>query len=41
MYNYSKSFLEKAAVETGFVRDNLEKVFRLCDILQLTRYIVR
>ncbi|MDP4277022.1 MAG: nucleotidyl transferase AbiEii/AbiGii toxin family protein [Bacteroidota bacterium] len=34
MYNYSKSFLEKMAVETGFIRDNLEKVFRLCDILQ-------
>jgi predicted nucleotidyltransferase component of viral defense system len=34
MYNYSKSFLEKVASETGFIRDNLEKVFRLCDILQ-------
>lgn len=34
MYNYSKSFLERIAVETGFIRDNLEKVFRLCDILQ-------
>jgi predicted nucleotidyltransferase component of viral defense system len=34
MYNYSKSFLDKMAVETGFIRDNLEKVFRLCDILQ-------
>lgn len=34
MYNYSKSFLEKIAVETGFIRDNLEKVFRLYDILQ-------
>jgi predicted nucleotidyltransferase component of viral defense system len=34
MYNYSKSFLEKMATETGFIRDNLEKVFRLCDILQ-------
>ena len=33
MYNYSKSFLEKISMETGFVRDNLEKVFRLCDIL--------
>jgi len=34
MYNYSKGFLEKVAVETGFIRDNLEKVFRLCEILQ-------
>ena len=34
MYNYSKSFLEKVAEETGFIRDNLEKAFRLCDILQ-------
>ena len=33
MYNYSKSFLEKVSMETGFIRDNLEKVFRLCDIL--------
>jgi len=34
MYNYSKSFLDKMATETGFIRDNLEKIFRLCDILQ-------
>jgi predicted nucleotidyltransferase component of viral defense system len=34
MYNYNKSFLEKVAAETGFIRDNLEKVFRLCEILQ-------
>lgn len=34
MYNYSKRFIEKVAIETGFIRDNLEKVFRLCDILQ-------
>jgi predicted nucleotidyltransferase component of viral defense system len=34
MYNYNKQFLEKAAKETGFLRDNLEKVFRLCEILQ-------
>ena len=34
MYNYSKSFLEKTASDNGFIRDNLEKVFRLCDILQ-------
>jgi predicted nucleotidyltransferase component of viral defense system len=34
MYNYNKQFLEKAAAETGFLRDNLEKVFRLCEVLQ-------
>jgi len=34
MYNYSKSFLDKVATETGFIRDNLEKVFRLYEILQ-------
>jgi predicted nucleotidyltransferase component of viral defense system len=34
MYNYSKSNLVKIATETGFIRDNLEKVFRLCDILK-------
>ena len=34
MYNISKAFLEKTAMETGFLRDNLEKVFRLCYILQ-------
>jgi len=34
MYNYSKSFIENMALQTGFIRDNLEKIFRLCDILQ-------
>ncbi|MDR1895783.1 MAG: nucleotidyl transferase AbiEii/AbiGii toxin family protein [Prevotellaceae bacterium] len=34
MYNYTKKDLEKLAAETGFIRDNLEKVFRLCEILQ-------
>jgi len=34
MYNYSKKFLETVATETGFIRDNLEKIFRLCNILQ-------
>ena len=33
MYNYNKRFLESIAAETGYIRDNLEKVFRLCDIL--------
>jgi len=34
MYNYTKKDLDKVATETGFIRDNLEKVFRLCEILQ-------
>lgn len=31
---YSKKDLEKIASETGFIRDNLEKIIRLCDILK-------
>jgi hypothetical protein len=27
LYNYSKKDLDKAATETGFIRDNLEKTF--------------
>lgn len=34
MYNYSKTDLERIASSTDFIRDNLEKVFRLCDILK-------
>ena len=34
MPNYSKQDLERIAKETGFIRDNLEKVLRLCNILQ-------
>jgi predicted nucleotidyltransferase component of viral defense system len=34
MYNYSKNILDKIASETGFIRDPLEKVFRLCDVLR-------
>ena len=34
MYNYSKTDLERIASGTDFIRDNLEKVFRLCDILK-------
>jgi len=34
MYNYSKNILDKIAVETGFIRDPLEKVFRLCAVLR-------
>jgi predicted nucleotidyltransferase component of viral defense system len=33
MYNYSKKIIKKTATNSGFTRDNLEKVFRLCDIL--------
>jgi predicted nucleotidyltransferase component of viral defense system len=32
--NYTKNDLNAIAIETGFLRDNLEKVFRLCNILQ-------
>jgi predicted nucleotidyltransferase component of viral defense system len=31
---YNKKDLEKIASETGFIRDNLEKIFRLYDILK-------
>lgn len=34
MYNYTKKNLDTIANETGFIRDNLEKVLRLCEILQ-------
>ena len=34
MYNYNKNVLEKKSTETDFIRDNIEKVFRLCDILR-------
>ena len=34
MFNASKSFLEQTSRETGFIRDNLEKVFRLIDVLE-------
>ncbi len=34
MYKYDKSYFEKKAKETGFIRDNLEKVYRLVDILE-------
>lgn len=33
MYNLGKSILEQKAAEIGFIRDNLEKVYRLVDIL--------
>ena len=34
LFNASKSFLEQTSRETGFIRDNLEKVFRLIDVLE-------
>jgi predicted nucleotidyltransferase component of viral defense system len=34
MYNYSKKDLDVIASKTGFIRDNLEKTFRLADILE-------
>lgn len=34
MNSYNKSYLDKLAQENGFVRDNLEKVMRLVDILR-------
>lgn len=33
MYKYDKRYFEQRAGETGFIRDNLEKVYRLADIL--------
>ena len=34
MVALNKSFLEKRAQETGFVRDTLEKVYRLIEVLE-------
>lgn len=34
MNSYNKIYFEKIAKEKGFVRDNLEKVMRLSEILQ-------
>ncbi|GHS93559.1 hypothetical protein FACS1894207_0180 [Bacteroidia bacterium] len=34
MYNYNKQFFENLAAKTGFIRDNLEKIFRLAEILR-------
>lgn len=33
MYNYDKNYITKKAEELGFIRDTLEKVYRLADIL--------
>lgn len=34
MYNYDKNYISKRASEFGFIRDILEKVYRLADILE-------
>ena len=34
MFNYTKKDLNRIALETGFIRDNLEKIIRLSDILR-------
>jgi predicted nucleotidyltransferase component of viral defense system len=34
LYNYDKRYIAKKASELGFVRDTLEKVYRLADILE-------
>ena len=34
MYRYDKYYISKRAVEMGFIKDTLEKVYRLADILE-------
>jgi len=34
LYRYDKQYFEKKANETGFIRDNIEKVYRVTDILE-------
>lgn len=34
LYKYDKRYFDKRAAETGFIRDSLEKVYRLTDILE-------
>lgn len=34
LYKYDKSYFDKRTRETGFIRDSLEKVYRLADILE-------
>ncbi len=34
LYKYDKRYFDKRATETGFIRDSLEKVYRLADILE-------
>jgi len=34
LFNYDKNYISKRATEFGFIRDTLEKVYRLADILE-------
>lgn len=34
MYSYDKNYIAKRATELGFIRDTLEKVYRLADVLE-------
>jgi predicted nucleotidyltransferase component of viral defense system len=34
LYRYNKDYFEQQAHKTGFIRDNLEKIYRLVDILE-------
>ena len=34
MYNYDKNYISQRATKFGFIRDTLEKVYRLADILE-------
>lgn len=34
LYKYDKRYFDIKASETGFIRDNIEKVYRLCDVLE-------
>lgn len=34
LYKYDKGYFDKRASETGFIRDNIEKVYRLGDVLE-------
>ena len=34
LYNLDKAYLSQKAAESGFVRDTLEKVYRLADVLR-------
>ena len=34
LYKYDKNFIGKRAAELGFIRDTLEKVYRLADVLE-------
>lgn len=38
MYNYSKTDLERIASSTDFIRDNLEKVFRLYSVFTRSQF---